>query len=149
MNTDKHRCRNDLGSVLICVHLWLIFIICLLFAGCSSYKNTAKEDLEAFNRESQAAMTAELVEDWGTAAVHYEEALKIAEKMKWGVGIAGAKQKLGDMYGRKSNILAEKFYTEAKDECKPNPLCDPIDPFYDKLVLFYIYQAHDPKKAKM
>lgn len=123
----------------------VIFVFLLTCIACVDNKKAMQD----YERETKEAILAELIEDWPTAEKHYTAALGVAEKMKWLEGIAGAKEKLGDVYAKTNRIIeAEKAYLECKDTCKKNLMCKNLDALYDKIVLFYIYQARAPRKAE-
>lgn len=108
-----------------------------------------KKAMQDYEGETKEAILAELIEDWPNAEKHYAAALGHAEKIKWAQGISTAKEKLADVYARSNRIAeAEKGYLEVKDACKSDLMCPNLDALYDKIVLFYIYQARTPQKAE-
>lgn len=123
-----------------------IVLFCVTCLACLANNKEAMQDYE---KHTKLAITAELIEDWPPAELHYNAALKTAEGIQWAQGIASAKEKLGDVYSRQNKIAeAEKAYIESKDVCKKELMCATLDSVFDKLVLFYIYQARSPEKAE-
>lgn len=123
-----------------------VVLFCALCMACLVDNKKAMQDYE---QETKEAIAAELIEDWPNAEKHFSAALVIAEKIKWAQGTSMAKEKLGDVYAKTNRIAeAEKGYLEVKDACKSNLICPNLDALYDKIVLFYIYQARTPRKAE-
>jgi tetratricopeptide (TPR) repeat protein len=123
-----------------------VVIFCITFTACLV---DTKKVMAEYEKETKLAIMAELIQDWPNAELHYNAALKEAEKIPWNDGIFTAKQKLGDVYSNENKIAeAEKSYVEAKDLCKKELMCKGLDGIYDALVRFYIYYAKTPEKAE-